>query len=118
ACSLAAAPGIVLGLLAFFMVEPARGRGDGVVTEEHRFELRPALQLLRNRSYVMTMFGMSAMTFALGGRASWMPTFLSRVKGLSLDAANTGFGALTVGAGLIWQFLGGVLGDSVQQGTV
>ncbi|HEY8150357.1 MAG TPA: MFS transporter [Vicinamibacteria bacterium] len=117
ACFLAGAPGIVLGLLAFGMVEPARGRGDGVVSEEHRFELRPALELLRNRSYVLTMLGMSAMTFALGGMASWMPTFLSRVKGLSLDAANTGFGALTVGAGLIGTFLGGWLGDRLLRRT-
>ncbi len=94
---LAGAPGIVLGLLAFGMVEPARGRGDGVVSEEHRFELRPALELLRN--------------------AAWMPTFLSRVKGLSLDAANTGFGALTVGAGLIGTFLGGFLGDRLLRRT-
>jgi predicted MFS family arabinose efflux permease len=117
ACFLAGAPGILLGLLAFGMVEPARGRGDGVVSEEHRFELRAALQLLRNRSYVLTMLGMSAMTFALGGMAAWMPTFLSRVKGLSLDTANTGFGALTVGAGLIGTFLGGWLGDRLLRRT-
>lgn len=117
ACFLAGAPGIVLGLLAFFMAEPPRGRGDGVVAGEHGFEWRSALGLLRNRTFVMTAFGMSAMTFALGGMASWMPTFLSRVKGLSLDAANTGFGALTVGAGLIGTFLGGFLGDRLARRT-
>jgi MFS transporter, Spinster family, sphingosine-1-phosphate transporter len=57
------------------------------------------------------------MTFALGGLASWMPTFLSREKGLTLGAANTGFGALTVGAGLIGTFLGGWLGDRLLRRT-
>jgi MFS family permease len=117
ACFLAGAPGIVLGLLALRMAEPARGQGDGVRTEEHRFEWRPALALLRNRTFVLTMLGMSAMTFALGGMANWMPTFLSRVKGLSLTAANTGFGALTVAAGLVGTFLGGWLGDRLLRRT-
>ena len=117
ACFLAGAPGILLGLLAFGMVEPARGQGDGVVSEEQPFEWRSALGLLRNRSFVLTMLGISAMTFALGGMASWMPTFLSRVKGLSLAAANTGFGGLTVAAGLIGTFLGGFLGDRLLKTT-
>lgn len=117
ACFLAGAPGLLLGLLALRMVEPARGQGDGVVSEEHSFEWRSALDLLRNRSFVLTMLGMSAMTFALGGMASWMPTFLSRVKGLSLASANAGFGGLTVGAGLIGTFLGGWLGDRLLRRT-
>jgi len=117
ACFIAGAPGIILGLLAFRMAEPARGQGDGVVSEEHPFEWRSALGLLRNRTFVLTMLGMSAMTFALGGMASWMPTFLSRVKGLSLGAANTGFGLLTVGAGLAGTFLGGWLGDRLLRRT-
>ena len=117
ACFLAGAPGIVLGLLAFRMAEPARGQGDGVRAEEHRFEWASALALLRNRTFVLTALGMSAMTFALGGMASWMPTFLSRVKGLSLTTANTGFGALTVGAGLLGTFLGGWLGDRLLKRT-
>jgi predicted MFS family arabinose efflux permease len=117
ACFLAGAPGVLLGLLALRMAEPARGQGDGVRTGEHRFEWRSALALLRNRSFVLTMLGMSAMTFALGGMANWMPTFLSRVKGLSLSAANAGFGGLTVGAGFIGTFLGGWLGDRLLRRT-
>jgi MFS transporter, Spinster family, sphingosine-1-phosphate transporter len=115
ACFLAGAPGLVLGVLALNMAEPPRGQGDGVVSEGHRFDWREAAGLLRNRSFVMTALGMSAMTFALGGMAAWMPTFLSRVKGLSLASANASFGALTVGAGLVGTFLGGFLGDRLQR---
>src|SRR5207237_7879744 len=66
---------------------------------------------------VLTTLGMAAMTFSLGGMANWMPTFLSRVKGLPLEKANASFGALTVGAGLVGTFLGGWLGDRLLRRT-
>ena len=34
------------------------------------------LRLLRQRPYVLTVLGYAAYTFALGGLAFWMPTFL------------------------------------------
>lgn len=107
----AGAPGIVLGLLAFFMKEPARGAGDGVVQAEHRFELTAVTGLVKNRSFLYTTLGMAAMTFALGGMAFWMPSFFARVRGLPLDEANTLFGGITVVAGLVGTFVGGWLGD-------
>lgn len=108
---LAGAPGIVLGLLAFRMAEPPRGAGDGVVQAEHRFELAALKSLVGNRSFLLTTLGMSAMTFALGGMASWMPSFFVRAKGLPLENANTVFGGITVLGGLVGTFLGGWLGD-------
>ena len=108
---LAGAPGIVLGLLAFRMHEPARGAGDGVVHAEHRFELAATRSLTRNRSFVFTTLGMAGMTFALGGMATWMPTFFARVRGLPLERANALFGGITVASGLLGTFLGGWLGD-------
>jgi MFS family permease len=113
----AGAPGIALGLLAFRMKEPARGAGDGVVQAEHKFELGSVAALLRNQSFAYTTLGMSAMTFALGGMAYWMPTFFSRLRGLPLDEANTLFGGMTVVAGLVGTFLGGWLGDRLLQRT-
>jgi MFS family permease len=108
---LAGAPGIALGVLSFWMKEPARGAGDGVVSAEHRFEIGALRALFSNRSFLATTLGMSAMTFALGGMAYWMPSFYSRMRGLPLDEANTWFGGITVVAGLVGTFLGGWLGD-------
>lgn len=108
---IAGAPGLVLGTLAFFIKEPPRGAGDGVVQAEHRFELAAVARLVKNRSFLYTTLGMAAMTFALGGMAYWMPTFFARLRGLPLDEANTLFGGMTVGAGLVGTFLGGWLGD-------
>ncbi len=107
----AGGPGVVLGLLALFMAEPARGAGDGVARAEHRFELRSTGVLLRTPSFVHTTLGLSAMTFALGGMAYWMPTFFHRERGLPLDEANTLFGGMTVVSGLVGTFAGGWLGD-------
>src|SRR6185295_8793540 len=70
-----------------------------------------AARLARNASFLHTTLGLSAMTFALGGMAFWFPSFFSRVKGLPLDEANTLFGVMTVGSGLLGTFLGGWLGD-------
>ncbi len=108
---IAGGPGLLLGALAFFMAEPARGAGDGAVSASHRFEMGAAKGLLGNRSFIHTTLGLSAMTFALGGMAFWMPTFFHRERGLPLAEANTLFGALTVGSGLVGTFLGGFLGD-------
>jgi MFS family permease len=107
----AGAPGLLLGLLAFWMKEPARGAGDGVVRSEHTFEWRSARHLARVPSFVATTLGMAAMTFALGGLAYWVPTFFHREHGLPLDEANSLFGVITVASGLLGTFLGGWLGD-------
>lgn len=107
----AGAPGVVLGLAAFFMHEPPRGAGDGVSAAEHRFDVRALASLVRNRTYVITTLGFSAMTFALGGMAYWMPKYFNQVKGLPLDTANMWFGGMTVVSGLVGTFLGGWLGD-------
>jgi MFS transporter, Spinster family, sphingosine-1-phosphate transporter len=107
----AGVPGVLIGIATFFMKEPARGAGDGVRTAERTFEPRQLLGLLKNRTYVMTTFGFSAMTFALGGMAYWMPKYFNQVKGLPLDTANMWFGGMTVVSGLVGTFLGGWAGD-------
>jgi MFS family permease len=109
---IAGGPGLLLGVLAFFMAEPARGAGDGVSSgKERHFDIRQTRALLDTKSFVHTTLGLSFMTFALGGMAYWMPTFFHRERGLPLDEANTLFGGMTVVSGLVGTFLGGWLGD-------
>jgi MFS family permease len=115
---IAGAPGLLLGLLAFRMREPARGTGDGAREQpESRFEWSRARDLLQNRSFFYTTLGMAAMTFALGGMAYWMPTFFARARHLPLDEANAVFGGMTVASGLVGTFLGGWLGDRLLRRT-
>ena len=54
---------------------------------------------------------MAAGTFSLGGIQVWMPTFLSRVRGYSLEAANLMFGKIVVVDGILASLAGGWLGD-------
>ena len=71
--------------------------------------------LLKNRSFIYNTLAMTAMTFAMGGMAQWMPTFLNRIHGLSVERGNLLFGGLTVVAGIIGTLAGGWLGDYFQK---
>jgi MFS family permease len=59
---------------------------------------------------------MTLMTFAMGGIAFWMPTFLQRAPHeLGEGLAATVFGGITVVAGLLGTAIGGVLGDRAER---
>src|ERR1035437_3306283 len=71
--------------------------------------------LFRNRSFVCNTLSMAAMTFAIGGLAQWIPSFLYRVHSLDVAKGNTLFGATTVLAGILGTLAGGLLGDRWQK---
>jgi MFS family permease len=68
-------------------------------------------ELLKTRSYRANCAAMTAMTFALGGMAAWLPTYLVRVRGMALAEANLVFGLLTLASGIGGTVAGGWLGD-------
>src|SRR5213594_873754 len=109
-------PGIALALLALRVADPVRGgiedpspsgrgQGEGLSTA------KTLSDLFRNKAYVGTVLGYAAYTFALGGLAFFMPTYLQRVRNLELARADLIVGSVTVLAGLSGTFLGGYLGD-------
>jgi len=107
----AGAPGIVLAIVAWWMHEPTRGAND-----EGGAAPPPPLAvawrtMIGSYEWRVTTIGMTLMTFAIGGIAFWMPTFLQREYQLGAGAANTMFGGVTVVAGLIGTLSGGWLGD-------
>jgi MFS family permease len=71
--------------------------------------------LFKNRSFVCNTLAMAAMTFAIGGLAQWIPSFLNRTHSLDVAKANTLFGATTVLAGILGTLAGGWLGDRWQK---
>jgi predicted MFS family arabinose efflux permease len=105
---IAAAPGFLLALAMLFIPEPERGQFDSQREAGQRGTLRG---LARNPAFWTATLGMAMMTFALGGLQVWMPTFLSRVRGYSLQAANETFGAIIVVDGTVASLAGGWLGD-------
>lgn len=126
---IAAAPGFALALAMLFVPEPERGRYDTVrempwKTVVHQgfgvvYVLRVVWnylkqlwdRLAKNPAFVTATLGMAMMTFALGGLQVWMPTFLSRSRGYSLEAANEIFGGIIVVDGILASLAGGWLGD-------
>jgi MFS transporter, Spinster family, sphingosine-1-phosphate transporter len=105
---IAAVPGFLLALAILFVPEPPRGQFDTLKETPERGTL---LGLIRNRAFWAVTLGMAAGTFSLGGIQVWMPTFLSRARGYSLESANVIFGAIVVVDGILASLIGGWLGD-------
>jgi MFS family permease len=106
-------PGILLGIWCFFMPEPPRQlAANGVKPQRPR--PRDYLQLLKIKSYVLNCAGMTAMTFAIGGIAFFMPRYLVQDRGLDPAKSNMLFGVIVASAGLIATLAGGWLGDKLR----
>ena len=104
----AAIPGFLLALAVWFLPEPPRGQFDSLKETPERGTI---LGLARNPAFWTVTLGMAASTFSLGGIQVWMPTFLSRVRGYTLESANLMFGAIVVVDGVLASLIGGWLGD-------
>src|SRR5215469_8712596 len=109
-----AIPGLILALGLMLVREPERGASDQLPVTVERGTI---LGLFRNKAYWTVSLGMAMMTFAVGGMQVWMPTFLTRVRGVPLDKANLLFGGMTVVAGTVATLFGGWLGDRLLRRT-
>ena len=105
---IAAVPGFLLALAMLFIPEPERGQFDSLEETPQRRSLKG---LARNPAFWTATLGMAMMTFALGGLQVWMPTFLSKARGYSLESANLIFGGIIVVDGIAASLAGGWLGD-------
>jgi MFS transporter, Spinster family, sphingosine-1-phosphate transporter len=116
-------PGVLLALAALKLPDPPRGSSEVATSaptsvpnrpgaqEALRQTLRLYFKLAAQGSYALTVLGYAAYTFAVGGLAFWMPSFLERVRNVPVSQATTGFGAIVVVTGFVGTFLGGWLGD-------
>jgi MFS family permease len=109
-------PGLLLAVPIWLLRTPPRG-GDGAAPHsapQGNISSGYAA-LFRNRSFVCNTLAMAAMTFAIGGLAQWIPSFLYRFHSLDVARGNTLFGATTVLAGILGTLAGGWLGDHWQK---
>jgi MFS transporter, Spinster family, sphingosine-1-phosphate transporter len=106
-------PGLLLGLCSLFLREPPRGQADLAAVAPAGVRWRDYLALLHTPSYVYCTLGMTAMTFAIGGIAFWMPFYLTGRPGTG-GAPITTFGAIVVVSGLVATYLGGLAGDRLR----
>jgi MFS transporter, Spinster family, sphingosine-1-phosphate transporter len=107
-------PGMWLAWSVGRLSDVARGGPDQSPLTQRRTtapQLADYLELLKTKSYLLNCLAMTGMTFAVGGLAAWVPTYLVRVRGMGLAEANLVFGLLTLVSGLGGTMAGGWLGD-------
>ena len=118
---LCGAPGMLLAAAVLALPDPPRGAQDAPASAPSRSDhegsggISAAVtvyrSLLGRAPYLLLVLGFAAYTFGLGGLGFWMPTFLQEVRGLSPDAATSGFGGIVIVTGFLGTAAGGWLGD-------
>ena len=104
---LCAFPGLVIAALYGWLGrEPVRGASDHVEQTAKRATVGG---LFRNPAFLTATFGLAALTFAMGGISTWVPTFLHRFAGLSVGMASQTVSAITVLDGIAGTLVGGWL---------
>jgi MFS family permease len=114
-------PGLLLAMLCLFMRDPRKLTGGVAAAAKRKITWADVKTLLWNKSYLLNTAAMTAMTFAIGGIAFWLPRYLYKDRaadfGGSPDLAhiNFTFGMITVLAGLSATLIGGWCGDRVRR---
>lgn len=102
---LCAFPGLLIAALyAWIGREPVRGSSDHIRDTSDRATFRG---LFANPAFLTATFGLAALTFAMGGISTWVPTFLHRFAGLSVAGASQTVSAITVVDGIAGTVIGG-----------
>ncbi len=110
----AGAPGALLAFLLTRLPEPQRGALDPHGADNAApLGIGASLRALAaRRSYVVNTAAQVIYTFAMGGLATWMPTYFVRERGIPLGTAASTFGLLLVVAGFAGTLVGGRLSDA------
>lgn len=119
----AGVPGLVFALALLGLKEPPRGASDAgdAGAPDAAGAARPAggwrtyAALLKNRPYVLVVFGYVAQTFAVGGFAAWAPSFLQEVRGMEFRDADRFFGIALAATGLGATVIGGLVSSAWQR---
>jgi len=111
----AGAPGMALAFVLLMLAEPRRGAYDaGAPRAATPLSLGGSLRaLVARRSWISNTGAQVIYTFAMGGLATWMPTYFVRERGIPLATAASTFGLILVAAGFIGTLIGGRLSDAL-----
>jgi MFS family permease len=108
-----AVPGIVLGIVAFFLPDYQTIKSD---TDKafNRENLADILGLFKIRSLILASLGFSAWVFLIFGLAGWMPALFMRQYELNAAKAGSITGLIYV-LGAIGGVVGGIMSDRWQK---
>ncbi|HVQ37907.1 MAG TPA: MFS transporter [Pyrinomonadaceae bacterium] len=116
-------PGLITAWFVWRLREPVRGASEHVSSPDdidqgaakqqagHESWLRTSWRILRNRDWLLSTAGYTALTFVLGAFGTWANILLVRDKGLSITQAGIVLGVVTLLAGAAGTFGGGWLAD-------
>jgi MFS family permease len=108
-------PGLALGACCLLMREPRRGQTDSQREAHRKARWADYLVLLRTPSYVLDSVGYTALMFAMGAIAAWLPKYISVYRQAGdLATVNTSVGLIIVVSGVTATLLGGWLGDALR----
>ncbi len=109
-------PGVLLGLVCFFMKNPPRFEQEAQDNTPGESTWSIYKQLFANRSFVYNTLAMTALTFAIGGIAFWMPTYIHEFRKVgTLAGVNYTLGLIIVVSGLVATIAGGLLADALRK---
>lgn len=106
ALMIAAAPGLLLAILALFMKAPAR---------VEREVLLPARAYLLAPTYVLCLLGGILGTFGGGAMIAWVPTLLLRERHFDANFSALYIAAMAIGCGAGGVLAGGYAGDALSR---
>jgi MFS transporter, Spinster family, sphingosine-1-phosphate transporter len=108
---LCAFPGLLVAALYWLWGrEPERGASDQIQVDIGADRGRTSFWgLFTNGAFLTATLGLAALTFAMGGISTWVPTFLHRELGYPADKASFIVSAITAADGIAATFLGGWL---------
>lgn len=105
-------PGILFALIFYFTVkEPKRGVFDRKPAGD-AISFKSVLQILfSKKSFVLLAAATGIHTFCLYGMGNWMPSFLIRNHGMTIQEVGLWSGIIVGLGGAIGTFLGGIVAD-------
>jgi len=110
-------PGILYAILVYFTVkEPIKGLTDKNTTEKKDLSLAEVVRFLfKKKTFVFIAFGSGFCAFVNYGVGNWLPPFLSRIYGMSIDKIGITLGLIAAIFGGVGTFSGGYLTDKFQK---
>lgn len=108
-----AVPGIILGIICWFLPDYATIKTPETLGEKSRF-IADFKELIRIRSFIFEMVGSALYLFLCYSYLAWLPALLQRAYGVD-EAKAGGIAGLTLIIGIIASPLAGVLADKWQK---